>query len=526
MRPLHCLPAKHSFHVETEASFSPLPDLSKKVWTGAARIFILKRSQQLPLVRGKMLNKEIKRVYFIGICGSAMANLAVKMKAMGYRVGGSDENIYPPMSTFLAENGIVVLEGFREENIAGDPDLVVIGNAVSRGNPEAEYTLENKLRYISLPEALKRFFLHDKQNIVVAGTHGKTTSTSLLAWVLESASRDPSFLIGGIPINFGHGFKLGKGGHFVLEGDEYDSAFFDKRSKFVHYLPDIVIINNIEFDHCDIFRDLDDILLSFRGLINLIPRTGLLVANGDDGDIRALVEKSYAPVETFGFRSDVKWQITNLKNLSNGVKFDLHQDGSMFGNFFVPLAGDHNTMNTAGAVIVMSHLGLEPDEIQKGLASFKNIRRRMEIRGEVNGITVYDDFAHHPTEVRETLEGIYYRYPAKRIWAVFEPRTNTTRRNVFQKEIPAAFDRAHGVAIGRINRASLISEEERLDREQIMADLAMRNKKAFYDDSVEQIIEWLLPQLQPGDQVVIMSNGSFDHIHEKLLIRLRQQNPG
>ena len=471
-----------------------------------------------------MSGKEIQSVHFIGVCGAAMANLAVKMHEMGYRITGSDENIYPPMSIFLKENGIAVQEGFSTENISSNPDLIIIGNSVSRGNPEAEYTLENKLQYISLPEALKKFFLSDKKNIVVSGTHGKTTSTSMLAWVLESAGRDPSFLIGGIPLNFGYGFKLGNGKHFVLEGDEYDSAFFDKRSKFVHYLPDIVIINNVEFDHCDIFRSLDDILISFRGLINLIPRTGLLVANGDDPNIRSLVEKSHAPVETFGSRSDVRWQITNLENLPDGVAFDLKKEGELSGRYFVPLAGEHNTMNTAGAIIVLNHLGLTPAEIQQGLDSFKSIRRRMEIRGEVNGIIVYDDFAHHPTAVRETLEGIHYRHPDKKIWAIFEPRTNTTRRKIFQKELSGCFDRAFGIAIGKVNRAHLLDEEERLDREQIRADLAMKNKEAFYHDSVEEIIEWLVPLLQPGDQVVIMSNGSFDDIHEKLLARLRQEN--
>ena len=474
--------------------------------------------------KGNMDKKEFKQIHFIGICGSAMANMAVMMSKMGYKVTGSDESIYPPMSTFLEKNSIPV-DSFRKENIKNNPDLVIIGNAVSRGNPEAEYVLENKLRFIALPEALKTFFLYDKKNIVVTGTHGKTTSTSILAWVLECANRDPSFFIGGIPINFGYGFKTGKGDEFILEGDEYDSAFFDKRSKFVHYLPEIVVINNIEFDHCDIFRSLDDILISFRDLINLIPKNGLMVVNGDDANVRTLIDKSYAPVETFGFRSDVKWQIKNLQNLPKGVQFELYNKGSFSGEYFVPLSGNHNTMNAAGSVVVLNYLGLSKHEIQNGFNTFKSIRRRLEVRGVINSITVYDDFAHHPTEIRETLEGLHNQYPDCRLWAIFEPRTNTARRNIFQKELPRAFDPAHGIAIGKVNRAHLLTAEEILDREQIRADLTLKNKEAFYHDDVNEIINWLLPKLQPKDHVVIMSNGSFDGIHDKLLTRLEKFSP-
>jgi|Deesub1362B_J571_1020462.scaffolds.fasta_scaffold04289_3 UDP-N-acetylmuramate: L-alanyl-gamma-D-glutamyl-meso-diaminopimelate ligase len=469
------------------------------------------------------MRQDIRRIHFIGICGTAMANLAVKMHELGYEVTGSDENVYPPMSTFLKEKQIPVSVGFRKENVAYNPDLVIIGNAVSRGNPEAEYVLDNKLRYLSLPEALKHFFLWGKRNIIVSGTHGKTTSASLLAWCLEKAEKDPSFLIGGIPRNFGYGFKIGKSPFFVLEGDEYDSAFFDKRSKFLHYLPEIVIINNIEFDHCDIFRSLDDILISFRHLIRLIPQSGLLVANGDDPHVRSLLDESFAPVETFGFRSDVTWYINNLEYQRFGVHFDLSRQGKLFGRFFVPLAGNHNVMNTVGVIVVLHHLGIPADMIQEGLSTFLSVRRRLEVRGEVNGITVYDDFAHHPTAIRETLQGLALRYPDRRIWAIFEPRTNTTRRNIFQKELPAAFELAYGVAIGRINREHQLRPDEKLDREQLRADLAIKKKPVFYHDEVEKIIDWLIPQLESGDQVVIMSNGSFDNIHEKLLARLREE---
>ena len=493
-----------------------------ELWQGRQQI--CKSNRQLK--RAGMIGKKIRSIHFIGVCGTAMANLAAKMQELGYEVTGSDENVYPPMSTFLAERKVPVSEGFREENLAYGPDLVVVGNAVSRGNPEAEYMLDQKLHYMSLPETLREFFLRGKQNAVVSGTHGKTTTASLLAWCLETAGKDPNFLIGGIPRNFGYGFKISESPIFVLEGDEYDSAFFDKRSKFLHYLPEIVIINNIEYDHADIFRSLDDILISFRNLIRLIPRKGLLVANGDDKNVRRLIGESYAPVQTFGFRSDADWHIQNLDYQKDGVVFDLLFQSEPYGRFFVPLSGNHNVMNTVGVIAVLHHLGLKPEEMQEGLRTFLSVRRRLEVRGEVNGIVVYDDFAHHPTAIRETLEGLARRYPDRRIWAVFEPRTNTTRRNIFQKELPAAFELAHGVAIGKVNRAHLLKPEERLDREQLRADLASRKIPAFYHDDVEKIIDWLLPQLEPGDQVVIMSNGSFDNIHEKLLQRLRQRFGG
>ncbi len=468
-----------------------------------------------------MMIQAIRSVHFIAICGTAMANLAVKMKEIGYQVTGSDENVYPPMSTFLAENQIPVFAGFSEENLRYQPDLVVIGNAVSRGNPEAEYVLDHKLDYLSLPEALKEFFLRGKQNIVVTGTHGKTTSAALLAWSLASARWDPSFMIGGIPLNFGSGFRLGQGKQFVLEGDEYDTAFFDKRSKFIHYLPEIAIVNNIEFDHCDIFRTIDDIKLSFRQFINLLPKSGLLAANGDDPIVCELAANSLAPVATFGFGDAVAWQISDIDYQPDGVAFQLSLRGKSFSSFKIPLAGRFNVMNATGVIVVLNHLGLSPEQIQTGFDGFHNVKRRLEIRGEVGGIVLYDDFAHHPTAVRETLAGLQHRQPQQRIWAIFEPRTNTTRRNIFQHELAAAFEPAYGVAFGKVNRANLLSPDERLDREQIIKEIQQQGKPAFFSDSVDEIIAWLLPQLQRGDQVVIMSNGGFDNIHDKLLAQLR-----
>lgn len=467
-----------------------------------------------------MINKPIRTIHFIAICGTAMANLAVKMKQMGYSITGSDENFYPPMSTFLEQNNVHLFSNFDEKNVDYKPDLVIIGNAVVRGNPEAEYVLDNKLLYMSLPEALKEFFLRDKNNIVVTGTHGKTTSSALLAWVLEKSKLNPNFLIGGIPENFGFGFQFGQGENFILEGDEYDSAFFDKRSKFLHYLPKIVILNNIEFDHADIFRSLDDIKICFNHLIKLIPRSGLLVANGDDPVVCELIKDSFSPVETFGFGKNVKWQIFSVKHLKTGVEFIVNQNGRKFGQFFLPLSGNHNILNATGVLIVLNHLGLKNQKIQEGFDTFKSIRRRLEIRGVIKDITIYDDFAHHPTAIRETITGLHLQDPKKRIWAIFEPRTNTTRRNILQQNFADSFKHAYGIALGKINRPHLLEAEERLDRDKICKKLISQKKQAFYADDVDELISWLLPKLQSGDKVVIMSNGSFDDLHNKLIKRL------
>ena len=464
-----------------------------------------------------MIKDSIHSIHFIGICGTAMANVAVQLKKLGYIVTGSDENVYPPMSTFLVENGIHPQEGYHEKHLEPAPDLVVVGNAISRGNAEAENTLEKKLFYLSLPDVIREFFIRGKQSVVVSGTHGKTTTTSLLAWVLDSAGKNPGFLIGGIPKNFGQGMRISDGPQFIIEGDEYDTAFFDKRSKFLHYLPDIAIVNNIEFDHADIFRSIEDIKLTFSRLINLIPRNGLLVINGDDLIVRELAKKSFAPVVSFGFRSDVQWHLDGLRPSGEGIRFRLSENGHLPTEFYLPLTGHHSALNAAGVIVVARHLGLSDETIQKGLNTFQGVRRRLEVCGVVRDITVYDDFAHHPTAIRETLEGVVARFPENRVWALFEPRTNTTRRNIFQKEFPLAFEKAYGVAIGKINRPHLLKEAEKLDREQIVADLKKMGKPAMFSDSVEEIIAWLVPQTKPGDKIVVMSNGSFDGIYEKLL---------
>ncbi|NOY76507.1 MAG: UDP-N-acetylmuramate:L-alanyl-gamma-D-glutamyl-meso-diaminopimelate ligase [Calditrichaeota bacterium] len=470
-----------------------------------------------------MIKDSVRSIHFIGICGTAMANVAVQLKKMGYRVTGSDENVYPPMSTFLQKNDISPAEGYRESNLDPAPDLVVIGNAISRGNPEAEAVLEKKYFYLSLPDVIREFFIRGKDSIVVSGTHGKTTTTSLLSWVLEVAQLKPSFLIGGIPRNFGKGMKIEDGPYFVIEGDEYDTAFFDKRSKFLHYLPEITIINNIEFDHADIFRSIEDIKLTFSRLINLIPRNGLLVINGDDPIVRELAQKSFAPVESFGFRSDVDWRIENLRPSREGISFSISRNDQAVSEFYLPLTGHHSALNAAGVIIVAKHLNISNDTIQDAFNSFQGVKRRLEVKGILQDITIYDDFAHHPTAIRETLEGLVARFPEQRVWALFEPRTNTTRRNIFQKDFPLAFEKAHGVAIGKINRPHLLKDDEKLDREQIVAELKKMGKPAMYSDSVEEIIDWLLERVHPGDQILVMSNGSFDGIYDKLIKALEER---
>ncbi|MEI6085640.1 MAG: UDP-N-acetylmuramate--L-alanine ligase [Verrucomicrobiota bacterium] len=442
-----------------------------------------------------MQHKEVKSVHFTGICGSAMASVAAMCRALGYTVTGSDENVYPPMSTFLESRGIHINAGYRESNLDHRPDLIVIGNAMKRGNLEVERALDERLQICSLPELLREFFIRGKHSIVVAGTHGKTTTTSLLAWVLESAGQSPSFLIGGIPNNFPEGgCRLGNGAHFVLEGDEYDTAFFDKRSKFVHYLPDTVILNNIEFDHADIFPDLAAVKRAFRQLVAIVPRRGLIIANGDDANVREVVAGAQARVRYFGLPD--------------------------FAGYAVPMSGEHNQRNAAAVAVCASELGLSRDQIQAGFSSFAGIKRRMEVRGEAAGVTVLDDFAHHPTALVETIRAIRAKYPQHRVWALFEPRSNTTRRNVFQRELTDALALADGVYITRVDRLNELPENERLNPDQMVASIRQRGIPAEYSADAAAILNSLVPQLRPGDVVGVFSNGKFDGIHEKLLAQL------
>ena len=443
-----------------------------------------------------MLNKEVKSIHFVGICGTAMAGVAALCRELGYTVTGSDENVYPPMSTFLESRGIRILPGYRETNLDHRPDLIVIGNAMKRGNPEVEQILDARLRYCSLPELVRELFLTGKHSVVIAGTHGKTTTTSLLAWVLESAGQTPGFLIGGIPTNFNTGARLGAGKHFVIEGDEYDTAFFDKRSKFVHYRPDTAILNNIEFDHADIFLDLAAVKRTFRQLVAVVPRRGLIIANSDDANVREVLAGAQCRVRYFGLPD--------------------------FAGYRIPLAGEHNQRNAAAVAVCASELGLSREQIQAGFDSFTGIKRRMEVRGEAAGVTVLDDFAHHPTALVETIRAIRQKYPGRRLWALFEPRSNTTRRNIFQRELAEALALADGVFVARVDRLNELSVADRLDPAALVATIQQAGKPAEYLPDAAAILARLVPQLRTGDVVAVFSNGKFDSIHDKLLTRLRQ----
>lgn len=457
-----------------------------------------------------------RSVHFVGICGTAMASVAAALQEQGFLVTGSDQNVYPPMSTFLAERQIEVTAGFDERNLDHRPDLIVIGNAMSRGNPEVEAVLDRKLRYCSLPELLKEYFIRGKRSLVVAGTHGKTTTTSLLAWVFEHNGLHPSFLIGGIPNNLGQGARFTDSPWFIIEGDEYDTAFFDKRSKFVHYLPEVAIINNLEFDHADIFEDLRAVRTSFRRLANLIPRNGLLLTNGDDPNLYPEFGVSHCPVSWFGLGSSNSVRATDLMFRENGSEFRVNDS-----TFRIHLLGELYVRNALAVVACSRHCGLTDSQIQSAFSSFTGVRRRMEPRGTENGVTVVDDFGHHPTAIRETLRALRIKFPSRRTWAVFEPRSNTTRRNVFQAELADALGLADCVVVAQVARLEMLAAAERLDPEKLMRDLNANGKPAAYLPTVDAIIEHLRSETRSGDVVCIFSNGGFGGIHERLLHALR-----
>src|SRR5438034_4256371 len=405
----------------------------------------------------------IKSIHFVGIGGTAMAAVAAAMRDKGFQISGSDQNVYPPTYTFLADRKIDVRIGYAEQNLAQRPDLVVIGNAISRGNPEAECVLDHKLRYCSLPELLKEFFIRGKRSIVVTGTHGKTTTTSLLTWVFEHNGLNPNFLIGGIPNNFAEGARFTESEWFIIEGDEYDTAFFDKRSKFVHYLPEVAIINNIEFDHADIFENLAAVQTSFKRLINLIPRNGLLLANGDDPNAAPLLDVTHCPVKRFGLGEANAVRAFNLKLGPTASEFEIPS-----ARFHIDLVGELNVRNALAVVATAKHCGLKNSQIQSAFNTFKGIKRRMEIRGIAGGVTVVDDFGHHPTAIRETLKALRLKFPSQKLWAIFEPRSNTTRRNVFQQTLVSAFHDADAVIIAQVAKLEQLRPEERLNPEALV----------------------------------------------------------
>lgn len=459
----------------------------------------------------------IRTIHFVGICGTAMASLAAALKDMGCQITGSDQNVYPPMSTFLANKGIEVMEGYSERNLAHNPDLVVVGNAISRGNPEVEAVLERKIRFCSMPELIKEYFIRGKRSIVITGTHGKTTTTSLLVWVFEHNGLNPAYLVGGIPINLGQGARFTDSEWFIIEGDEYDTAFFDKRSKFLHYLPEIAIINNIEFDHADIFENLAAIQKSFKHFINIIPRNGLLIANGDDPNVEPLLGNAPCPVKQFGFGQKNAVQAFNIKLGPTASEFEIPSF-----KFHINLPGEFNVRNALAVIACAKHCGLSNKQIQSAFDTFQGVKRRMEVRGVINGVTVIDDFGHHPTAIRETLKALRLRYKTHKLWALFEPRSNTTRRNVFQNELPFAFAEADYVIIGEVARAELLSQTERLDPVKLTQDLTALGKTAMYIPDVDKIAKQVATNVQGEDVIVIFSNGSFGGLHGKLLERLKK----
>jgi len=445
-----------------------------------------------------------------------MGSVAVALGERGFKVTGSDESVYPPMSTFLEKSGIELHQGYAKENIPSDADVVVIGNAMKRGNPEVEAVLNRKLFYLSLPEVLKNYFLRGKHNLVVTGTHGKTTTTALLAWILEKAGRKPGYVIGGIPKNFGHGARLNDSKYFVIEGDEYDTAFFDKRSKFVHYLPELVIVNNIEFDHADIFKNIDEIKLSFKRLLNIVPQNGMVLLNGDDHNCVEVGKDCLAQMVEVGFSKNCAQRIRDAAYSTNGSRFKLGDDV-----YQIPLVGEFNVRNAAMAVTAARFYDMPKAKVDHALKSFQGIARRQEVRGEAGGVKVIDDFGHHPTAIRQTLQALKHRFPGQRIWAIFEPRSNTTRRAVFQTELPEAFEHADGVFISQVARLEQIPEDERLHPEAVVKAISKNGRPAFYEKNAAAIVDRIVPMLKKEDVVVVFSNGGFDNIHEKLLTKLR-----
>lgn len=452
-----------------------------------------------------------------------MGNVALMMRAMGHEVTGSDDNVYPPMSDLLARSGVEIMHGFAASNVEPEPDLVVIGNRMSRGDAEVEAVLDRKLRYTSLPELLKHELIQGRTSIVLAGTHGKTTLSSLTAWMLEVAGRRPNFMIGGVPANFGAGWRYSSESDLVvLEGDEYDTAFFDKRSKFLHYLPTALLINNLEFDHADIFTSLEDIKLSFRRLVNTVPSNGLIVANGDDPNTMEVVAGAFSPVQTVGLGADCDWRATDITYGTDGTEFKLYFKRELQLTLSMPLPGEFNVRNAMGAIALVRWLGVDYTDIQRALADFRNTSRRLERKGEFAGVTVYDDFAHHPTAIRETLRAVRQRHQANTIWGVFEPRSNTTRRNVFQAQFVDAFSPADRVVLAGVNRLEELDPTERLDPERLVADLRSEGIDAHYLADVDTIVDHIGEHAVGGDVVVVMSNGGFGGIHGKLAERLRQ----
>ena len=468
-------------------------------------------------------------VHLIGICGTAMASLAGMLQQRGHRVSGSDNAVYPPMSDFLARLGIAVAQPFAEENLDPRPDLVVVGNAISRGNVELERVLDERIPLTSMAALLHEEFLRGHETIGVAGTHGKTTTTSMLAWIFEVARRRPSFLVGGIAENFGGSFQLGDG-EFIIEADEYDTAFFDKGPKFLHYFPDSVILTSVEFDHADIYRDLDAVKTAFKRLVNLVPRRGVIVAwdgensSGPSTRVKSNLDdclaRAFSRVERYGFAENSAWRIANLHFEPQRTTWSVLREGKTWGDFDFSLAGEYNVLNATAATAMATQYGIQPAQIAEALRSFQSVKRRLEVRAEVNGITIVDDFAHHPTAIAQTLQALRTRYPGRRLWAILEPRSNTLRRRVLQQELADALALADAVVVAAIFKAEAILEAERLDVQTLVDELKRRGRPAWHLSDADAIVATIAPELKPGDVVAILSNGGFGGIYDKLPKRL------
>ncbi len=465
--------------------------------------------------------ERLHHIHIMGICGTGMAALAGMLKDKGFFVTGSDENIYPPMSDYLSDSGIAVMSAYRRENLDPAPDLVVVGNVIRAVNPEAVQLAELGIHYLSMPQALRAFFIDGHLSLVVAGTHGKTTTSSLLATALYRAGAEPGFMIGGIVEAFGRNYAIGCGKHFVVEGDEYDTAFFDKQSKFLHYKPDYAIITSIEFDHADIFTDLAMIKRSFSRFIDVIPQGGTIIACGDDPVVREVVSNAQCRVTTYGLDEKSDWLLSGLSAEGLATEFTVHHHGEKYGIFTLPMPGVHNALNATAVIALMHSIGIDTDSIKNGIASFEGVKRRQQVRGEVNSITIIDDFAHHPTAVRETVMALKTAWPERRLIIVFEPRTNSSRRSIFQHQYSTAFAHADMVVVREHVPLENLPVDQQFSSARLVEDLKMNNKQAYYFADTNRIIDFLVDEAKPGDVVAIFSNGGFDNIHQRLLDKLR-----
>jgi UDP-N-acetylmuramate: L-alanyl-gamma-D-glutamyl-meso-diaminopimelate ligase len=476
---------------------------------------------------------EKKHVHLIGICGTAMASLAGMLKQRGFRVTGSDAAAYPPMSDFLGELNIPVAQPFDARNLDPRPDLIVVGNAISRGNVELEHVLDQRVPFCSMPQLLHDEFLRGKEVLVVAGTHGKTTTTSMLAWIFHTAGLQPSFLIGGIAENFGSSFHLGQGRHFILEGDEYDTAFFDKGPKFLHYFPDSVILTSVEFDHADIYKDLDAVETAFKRLVNLIPRRGRIIAFGGvagesaaSASLERCLSRAFSPVERYGAEPRSDWRIANLRLEPARTSWSVLHDGQAWADFEFPLAGEYNVWNATAAAALAAHWGIAKQEIAAALKTFKSVKRRLEVKAQVSGITIIDDFAHHPTAIAGTLRALRARYAGARLWAILEPRSNTLRRRVLQSDLVRSLALADEIVVAGVFRSEAVPENERLELPALAAAIERDGGRVRLLADADAIVETIAPEMRSGDVVAILSNGGFGGIYEKLPARLRALRGG